>query len=616
MCGFVGLVSFSDDVSAVLSLDADSLARQAWRGPDGMGAWSDAHCHLHHSRLAVLDPGPEADQPLFDEQVGDAIVYNGEIYNFKHLARRHGCAGASLRSDTHLLRSLLRGSRSSSLAGELQGMYAFGYWDGGKRELTLARDPFGIKPLYYSIDGDRAIFGSDPWVIANIRSSLGHSTTVSEYALGAFLATGGVPPEGSMWREIRSVSPGEWVTIDVGGSVRMASALLPGGALGRGAASTFDDAGLVAALSDSVARHLVADVEVGAFLSGGLDSGLVVALAARHFGPGEVKTFSVGWDGLAIDEGPMAQAVAASLRTDHRHVGVAPSQLPRLTALAAEAFPQPVGDSAALPMLALSEEASRHVPVVLTGEGGDELFGGYRRYGTLSIVNRLSAGVLPLPEATKSLSGRWGRLARLLVAEPGLDRYLAAINADVSLELPIVRSALGQRTESVKAMASAGASKDPREIAAREMNFRLAAIYLNKVDRSTMRFGLEARVPFLDWQVVEAAASTPWQGVIAGRGSKPGLRRIAAQLLPQSVNRAGKRGLSYPLAAAAGTSYWEDVVSPLLRRPRIADAGVVQADAIRSIIQRSREAPYAQLSYRLTMLELWWRRAEEAKLVS
>src|SRR3954447_12980143 len=375
MCGICGVVSASG------SVDPERLARMSatlvHRGPDSAGEFVKGPVGLAARRLSIIDL-ETGDQPIANEDGTLHVVQNGELYNYRELRRELERAGHRFRThgDTEVLLHLYE-EHGEGFAERLRGMFAVAIWDAPRRRLVLARDRFGIKPLYWSHEGNRLAFASE---LKALQRRPGASTEVDLEAVESFLAFNSVPTPLSIYRAARKLPAGH-VLVAEDGAVRVerfARPAPPPATQGRREPFAALAAEARVRLRDSVRAHLIADVPVGVLLSGGIDSSMLTALAAQESGA-RVSTFSIGFKERSFDELDLARGIARRYGTDHHELVLEPDAAELLPRIAA-AFDEPFADSSALPTYLVSELAARHVKVVLSGEGGDELFGGYETY--------------------------------------------------------------------------------------------------------------------------------------------------------------------------------------------------------------------------------------------
>jgi asparagine synthase (glutamine-hydrolysing) len=547
MCGICGIASERGAERDVLARMSGALVH---RGPDSDGLFVDGPVGLAARRLAIIDL-ETGDQPLANEDGTLHVVQNGEIYNYAELRDRLERAGHRFRThgDTEVLVHAYE-EWGLAFAERLRGMFAVAIWDASARRLVLARDRFGIKPLYYRADRGGLQFASELRALPRGEIDLD--------ALEAFLAFNSIPAPLTIFREIRKLPPGHLLVWE-GGAPRLERYARPGPLPER---PDDDEAELVeelrARLRDSVRAHLVADVPVGVLLSGGVDSGVLAALAAQESSDA-VRTFSIGFEEASYDELDGARAVAERYGTVHRELVVRPDAALLLPALA-DAFDEPFADSSALPTYLVSQLAAEDVKVALSGEGGDELFGGYYTYAAdlLALrVGRLAAAARPLvellPTSTKRVSfdykaKRFARGAHL----PPLERH----HAWKEIFAPGLRAELTGRQHAwdpVDVYRARFAETEGADLLARlqDVDFGIYLVddLLTKTDRASMAHSLEVRVPFMDTAVANFAFSLPRQHKVRGLSKKVLLRRAAAPLLPETVTHGKKRGFSIPAAA-------------------------------------------------------------------
>ncbi len=550
MCGICGIASAHGAVDpARLAAMSATLVH---RGPDSDGAVIDGPVGLAARRLSIIDLHT-GDQPIANETGTVHVVQNGEIYNYRELRAELERAGHTFRteSDTEVLAHLYE-EQGVRFADRLRGMFAVAIWDASARRLVLARDRFGIKPLYYRAGDGGLSFASELRALPRGEVDL--------EALEAFLAFNSIPAPLTIFREIRKLPPGH-VLIWEGGAPRLERFARPapvaaGDVRGENEASLAEE--LRARLRDSVRAHLVSDVPVGVLLSGGVDSATLTALAAQELSE-PLRTFSIGFEERSFDELADARLVADRYRTEHRELVLRPHAALLLPALA-EAFDEPFADSSALPTYLVSQLAAQDVKVALSGEGGDELFGGYYTYvadrlaervGGLAPLARPLVERLPSSSARASLDYRAKRFVRGAHLPP-LERHHAwkeIFSADARGALTGRRSAF----DPLDLYRARFAETEGSELLARlqdvDLGLYLVDDLLVKTDRASMAHSLEARVPYLDPLVAGFALSLPDRMKVRGLRKKVLLRRAAAPLLPRRIVYGRKRGFSIPAAA-------------------------------------------------------------------
>jgi len=628
MCGIAGVVSRTG--RPLLHPDAPPRMREtlAHRGPDGAGSVDTLAASLQIRRLAIVDLA-RGDQPFTSPDGRVSIVCNGEIYNSAELRRDPAVRDYPFRSRSDVESVLpLYLAYGPDAIRRLEGMFALALWDARASRLLLARDRSGEKPLFYAdVDGELA-FGSEPKAILAypaVRRDL------DPLAVALFAALGYVPQPFTMHRAIRKLPPGCLLTAEASG-VTVAPYWSAPDLAARGAASRertpalSDAAGAVRdTLRRAVARELMADVPVGIFTSGGLDSSLLVALATEHFPPGGIRTYTISFGDPSYDESGPAAVITRHFRTTHRAVPADPDNLRRALDVVGDRLDEPLGDPAVLPTYLLSEAASRDVKVILSGEGADELFGGYPTY----IGHRAASGFAALPRwlraAVRTAVFAWpsssGKvtiefLLKRFVAHAGLtpvDRHLEWFGALGQASLP---NLLGPAA--APALEPALAELRRRGELAAVPGDTLAGILLldfltylpddllTKVDRATMLASIEARAPFLDREVMELALGLPSALKVRGLSSKAVLKEAARPLLPASVLRRRKRGLSVPIASWINLGL-RDEVDRLLAPSRLEGQGWLRPAAVQALLaeHRSGSANHARRLWPLVMFQIW-----------
>jgi asparagine synthase (glutamine-hydrolysing) len=559
MCGIAGVV----DLRAGAALDVGPMtATLRHRGPDSVGAFDRPGASIGQSRLAIIDL-VTGDPPITNEDGTVGVVLNGEIYNYRDLQRTVTFAGHELKTtcDTEVIVHLAEDLRPVELARSLRGMFAFAVWDERRRRLVLGRDRFGKKPLYYWHDGARFVFGSE---IKALLADPSVPRRLDPDAISAYLTFGYVPGPRTFFDGIRSVPPAHVLTLDADGTVSMERYWrppVPGVDGVEAIECSFEEARRVTRrlVCDAVDKRMVADVPLGAFLSGGVDSSTVVAFMAR-LSPTPVRTFTIGFDDdQGFDERPFAAQVSRLYGTEHTEFVVAPDRAELIERLVFH-HDQPFGDSSALPTYLLSELTKQHVTVALCGDGGDEIFGGYERFAAGLALAPLHGLPEPVRQGLAGLStrvppgllaGRGGSATRMLtkVGTGMPDSYLSWINyvpVDWRRKLSPNGSDWGVEDYRDIWEASEGASTLDRLL---DLNNRtyLADDLLPKVDRMAMAHGLEVRSPFLDTELAEFVMRLRPSTKIVGLSLKRLLKAVARDLLPRELLHRRKRGFGVPL---------------------------------------------------------------------
>jgi asparagine synthase (glutamine-hydrolysing) len=613
VCGICGIATThgAADVEALRAMSQLLVHR----GPDSGGEHVDGGAALAARRLSIIDL-EHGDQPIATEDGSCVVVQNGEIYNYPELRRELERAGHELRThcDTEALVHLYE-EHGPGFAERLRGMFAAAIWDARRRRLVLARDRYGIKPLYYRHVGGELRFASELRALPRGEIDLD--------ALEAFLSFNSIPAPYSIFRDVRKLPAGH-VLVWEDGEVSLERYARPGPAA-EDELRTGDEAEIVeelrARLRDSVRAHLLSDVPVGVLLSGGVDSAVLAALAAQET-PEPVHTFTIGFAERSFDERDDARLVAERYGTAHHELLVRPEPELLLRALA-EAFDEPFADSSALPTYLVSQLAAEHVKVALSGEGGDELFGGYYTYVadlTADHLAPLARAVRPLVEAlpasTRKASldykaKRFVRAAHL----PPLERHHGwkeIFSAEARAELT-GRDAAFDPVD-VYRTRYAETAEAPELARLQDVDFGVYLVddLLVKTDRASMAHSLEARVPFLDPLVTNLAFALPTRLKVRGLAKKVLLRKAAEPLLPAEVVHGRKRGFSIP-AAAWLRGELEPFARETLSPENLRRQGFFQAQPVTRLIDEhvaGREDWSRQL-WGLLAFTLWYERHVE-----
>ncbi len=635
MCGFAGVVAWEDRFRSTRETLARIFAPISHRGPDGDGSFLNheqeptrqrPQAGLVHARLAIIDPDPRANQP-FTDGAGKWLVFNGEIYNFKELRReletlrpdyawRTNC-------DTEVL-LLGYDAWGEACCERLEGMFAFAVWDEPGGALFLARDRMGQKPLVYMQSAGAFAFASELPALAALPwfESRTDPAAVAEYLRWGYIDEGA-----TIYQGVHKLPPASWRRLDVRGGRTTESSYFDPNARPQATPSPSPDPveETRRLVRRAVARQLVSDVPLGCFLSGGIDSA-VIAAAMKASVPTDqpVLTFSIGFDDPRYDETEYAAAVAQHLGTQHRRFVVRPDAAQDLPKLA-KVFGEPFADSSALPTHYLSRETRKHVLVALSGDGGDELFGGYDRYRALALsqrLQRLPGRVRALIASTeweglravhpRSLAARFRRFASTLDRPAGArySSYLRLFDAETlsALLRDDFRRSLPHRDrveETFEKYAAARRDGVQAALATDRVTY-LPGDLLFKLDAASMLHALEVRSPFMDHQLVHFAASLPTSLVLGG-GSKRLLREAFRCDLPAWVFRRRKMGFAVPIGdwLRAGL---REMLNDLLFATHSFASSHFDHETLRRLLEehQAQRADHSQRLYALLMLELWW----------
>jgi asparagine synthase (glutamine-hydrolysing) len=611
MCGLAGMVVRRGGAPPARERIEDAIRALRHRGPDGSGSYVTEAVGLAHTRLSIVDVEGGA-QPLRNEDGSVVTVYNGEIWNFPELRRELELAGHRFRTrcDTEVL---VHGYEEwgAGLPARLNGMFAFAIWDERRERILLARDRVGEKPLYVARTAEGVAFGSDlrsVLIVAGIRPVL------DEDRVAEFLFQRYVTSPATLVRGVEKLPPGHLLEYDRERAVGRAYWSVPDGD------DPLDPHSLRELLRDSARRRLMSDVPLGVLLSGGIDSAAVAGLL-REAGARDLASFTVGFDDPLYDERDLARVVARRLGTDHHEVVVGRgdfvSALPRLAWFRDE----PIAEPSEVPLFLLARFAARHVKVVLSGDGGDEVFGGYPKYraerllalptGLPALACRAGVRVL----RTRPTHRRLGRAAETLEIRDPLLRWASWFRTFASQELAgLLRPGLAPSASPealvgpLERRLEAYRHLDPaRRMLIGDLLTYLPDNMLLRSDKVLMSASLEGRMPLLDYRIVERATSTPAAERSSIRTPKQLLRRATGDLVPGEIASAPKRGFTVPVARFL-LSDDERPLQSLILSERALDRGIFDVEGLKRVASgRSREPDNELKVFTLGALELWLR---------
>lgn len=579
MCGIAGFIQCGGGNQESLNAVLHSMtSRLAHRGPDADGYWLDSQCGvaLGHRRLSVLDLSAAGAQPMQSSSRRFVITFNGEIYNFSDLREELEALGHRFRghSDTEVMLAGFDQWGVASTTERLNGMFAFAVWDKDTQVLILGRDRMGEKPLYFGWMNNCFLFASE---LKAISAHPRFEANVDTNAVAAYVRRNYIPGPLSIYRGISKLHPGTLVEVTATwpGSTRTSKfwdleRVATEGMLNQAKA---DESELVNSteelLRDAIRRQMVADVPLGAFLSGGVDSSTIVSLMqAQSSRP--VRTFTIGFNEREYDESSYARAVASHLGTDHTDLVLSPSDALRVIPDLPTIYDEPLGDPSQLPTVLVARLARSHVTVVLSGDGGDELFGGYVRYQAALdawkklarvpySVRRIVAGAVPKAGLKKPsewlasyLASRYGRRG---TSRNQLEKIVALLGADTPLHLyesltamwlnaDVVQSAQYEQQDTSPSIPQSAGFLE--QMMFHDQCMYLPSDILQKVDRACMSVGLESRVPLLDYRMVEASWRVPSHLRVHASSSKWILREILRKYVPDHLIDRPKLGFSVP----------------------------------------------------------------------
>ena len=624
MCGISGKLYFDPARSVEREVLERMNAVLAHRGPDDAGIYCDGPIGLAHRRLSIIDLSPAGHQPMSNEDDTIWIVFNGEIYNFQSLRPDLLHRGHRFRSntDTEVILHLYEEHGTDCLRF-LRGMFAFALWDGPRRQLFLARDRLGKKPLSYQQDAQGLRFASEVKAILQDSEVTARPDPVG---ISHYLTYGYVPGSGSAFLGVRKLPPGHYLTWRDGRTDVVRYWRLRRDQKQERPEEEWCQE-ILARLEEAVRLRMISDVPLGAFLSGGIDSSAVVALMSRA-GAGPVKTFSIGFEEPEYDELKYARQVAERFGTEHHELVVRPDAAAILPKLAWQ-FDEPFADSSAVPTYYVAQMTRQYVTVALNGDAGDESFGGYDRYvanllaasfdrwpgaGLLRHAIRSGLHLLPHRGTRTSLLYRGRRFLDGLTETPErrYARWFCHFHDDRKAELCTPEFLAAGGEDALEVLLAAYRESDAPDFGDATLGVD-AGLYLPddllvKVDIASMAHSLEARSPFLDHEFMEFAATIPFELKVRGRVKKYILKRALAGLLPERILHRPKMGFGVPI------DHWlrhelREVAYETLLGSRAASRGYFQVRTVRRMLDEHMQgkAGWHYLLWNLLMLELWHR---------
>jgi asparagine synthase (glutamine-hydrolysing) len=638
MCGIAGFLTGASDGRARELAEVSSAmdACLQHRGPDDHGIWIDEESGvaLVHRRLSILDLSPAGHQPMISADGRFVIIYNGEVYSHQPIAAELAARGYHFRghSDTEVILNSFAENGIEPTLKRMIGMFAIALWDRRERSLILIRDRLGIKPLYWAKFGKLFLFGSE---LKALRAHPGWAAQIDRNAVAAFMRHNYIPAPHTIYRGVHKLEPGAILTLPWQGEPRIsrfwnARTVARNGLLNpvEGSDAELTDQ-LETLLQDAVARRMIADVPLGAFLSGGVDSSTVAALMQQaHLG--RVRTFSIGFDIPDYNEAPHAAAVARHLGTDHTELTVTSKQALDLIPSLPDIYDEPFADSSQIPTYLVSAMTRKYVTVALSGDGGDELFAGYNRYHlTQRFWQALSVMPRPMRNAaaaalTMVRPDRWTSLAAAVPArfrppQTGDKLHKAAAVLRLASADAVYRRLVSHWEPSAIMLEA----QEPKSIIEDEslqgefpdllarMQFLDLVTYLpddilTKVDRASMAVALEARVPLLDHRVVEFSWRLPRNAMLRNRTTKWILRQLLYRHVPPALIERPKMGFGIPLGEWLRGPL-RDWAESLLTESRLRDAALLDHKVVRRFWQEHLEGSrnWQYLLWDVLMLEAW-----------
>ncbi len=623
MCGIAGIYNFRSGRPAAPSELRAMGACMAHRGPDDEGYFEEGPLGLAHKRLTILDTSRRGRQPMFTEDGQLAITYNGEVYNYLELRADLEARGYSFQTqtDTEVILRLYQAEGESMLA-KLNGMFAFAIWDRRTKRLFIARDRLGIKPLYFTVNADGVAFASE---IKALFAVTPERPKVNLEMLDAYMSVGYVPTERTLFQGIEKLQPGWCMTVDRDGPhSRQYWDLEPVTEEMSEDDCVHRSLGL---LRDSVRLQLRSDVPLGVFLSGGVDSSAVVALM-HEMGIRDIRTFTVAYDfGPEFDETRYARQVAEKFGTLHREIFVTPQEFRDFIPSLVWHMDEPVTESAAISLFFVSKLAREDVVVVLSGEGSDEVFGGYPIYKYMAALERYRLLPEPLRRGMinpmlNRLGGKWNKYTELS-NQPLASRYTGVSFYETSPKDALYRPEIKNLFNGSAMPGLVGRYYDKTE----GLDPLLRMMYLDvkswlpddllvKADKMTMATSVELRVPFLDHRVVELGGRIPPRFRIKGWETKYILKKAMEPYLPKEILYRGKMGFPTPLARMFQGEL-RGYVAGVLESDRCMDRGYFRPEAVRTLVREhaAGERDHHRLLWQLLVLEEWHRKFIDGETV-
>jgi len=635
VCGIAGIVA-----PAGAPVSSEFVRRMVKtltpRGPDDVGTYTGEGCGLGHRRLSIVDLAG-GHQPMASGSV--RAVVNGEIYNFRDLRRqleREGCAFRT-ESDSEVV---AHGYRiwGDGLPERLEGMYALAAWSEDAQTLLLARDRMGQKPLYWTYKDGVFLFGSELKALLAVPAphddAAPWSWDLSREGVATYLTLECLPDDFSIFAGVHKLRPAEKLRFDrPSGRLALETYWRPRfGGVESSVAELSEDAAtdrLEQVVLASVERRLMADVPIGVLLSGGVDSSVIAAAMARQRPPGQVKTFSIGFDDRSFDESPHAATVARHLGTDHHVEHLAPKAMSDILPDVADYMDEPLGDASICPTYLLCRFVRKHVKVALGGDGGDELFLGYPTFLAEQVAEWIpqrvgryvglglqqAARLLPVSRDYFSFDFKVKRFARGLGFDPA-ERHVRWLGSFTPEEASRVLSGhpspdrIRELVRGLWTRVDAGEARDTFDrLTAQYLALYLAGDVLTKVDRASMAHGLEVRAPFLDRELVELACDIPSRHKLAHGQTKAPLKRLARRWLPASVVDRPKRGFAVPMADWLRGPL-RDLGEDLLAPARLARQGLFDPGPVRALwsAHQAGTADHRKPLWTLLAFQLWFDR--------
>lgn len=616
MCGFVGFLNSQSALSNVTDIITKMTRRLIHRGPDDEGIWTDEQIALGHRRLAIMDLSTAGHQPMISADGRYVLAYNGEIYNSAQLNKQLTQPIMGL-SDTAILLAYLAEYGMDKTLAQLTGMFAFALWDRQEKILYLARDRIGEKPLYYGLLGKTLVFGSELKAITAFPT---FQSAISPLSVSNLMQYGYIPAPRSIYENIYKLPPGHFLTIT--NTTGLATPKQYWSALaiaqkGRNSPLLLTDSEAIQQLDNRlqqiIRQHMIADVATGAFLSGGIDSSTIAALMQTN-STRPIQTFTIGFAEQGYNEAHHARAIAKHLQTTHTELYVsghdALMMIPKLPTI----YDEPFADSSAIPTYFVSQLAKQHVTVALSGDGGDEIFGGYNRYLWSQVIwNKLNLCPYPLRLLLQKVLS-FGKLFTTPVLNHKIQKLSSLLSVNSSSHFYQHLISQWQNPNDIMVMqtiwphllSQLEALTFTENMMLTDLVSYLPDDIMVKVDRAGMAVSLENRAPFLDHQLIEWAWSLPLQLKIRQRQSKWLLRQVLARYVPEQLIERPKMGFGIPLNRWLGSTL-KEWANELLTKEKLEQHGFFKTEVVLNLWKEQLSGkPYHQYQlWPILMFQAW-----------
>lgn len=615
MCGIAGIYHYKSEHDVLKSQIQDMISVIDYRGPDGDGVYTDGALGLGHKRLTIIDTSERSNQPMVSPDSNQVICYNGEVYNYLEIAKSLTANGIDFvtSSDTEVVLQALKLKGEKALE-DFNGMYAFAYWDREEKELILARDRIGIKPLFYKLTDDGIIFSSEIKSILTIENK---TSEVNLDLIDSYMSLGYCPSDSTLFQGIKKLAPGHLISIKNGTlDIRQYWDLEFSREKDRGEEYYIKKTQEL--FEDAVKLQLRSDVPLGVFLSGGVDSSAVVAMMTK-LGVKDIKTFSVAWDyGKEFNETQYARRISKQFNTDHTEYFMTVDDFKKFLPEYIRHMDEPVTEAAAISLYYLAKKAREKVTVVLSGEGADEVFGGYSIYKFMDMVhqykkvpNLLRKGLNPIVTALSAKLGKYAELSNL-----DLEQSYAGVSFyDENLKKKIYTHDFLSHSEHNSSFSllkqyydRVQHHDDQAKMQYLDVKTWLVDDLLVKADRMSMAASLELRVPFLDHRFLQFSSRLPLRYRHKGFISKYLLKKAMEPYLDKDILYRKKQGFPTPLAVMFEGEL-KDYVSSILISEQATQRGYFKTEVVESLIAEHAAGSHDhhKILWQLLVLELWHR---------